>query len=139
MILSAIVSPKLLLVLSLIALVISIVAIVDVVRRPNWVWQASRQNKTLWLVLNIVGLLVCGLIIGLIYLLVNALGLSNLVFLIVTGVLNWALLYGFIQLVSRATTATTRRAQAPAIRAQRLAALAPRLPERSGVTIPGHT
>ncbi|MBA2284106.1 MAG: hypothetical protein H0W02_01340, partial [Ktedonobacteraceae bacterium] len=58
------------------------------------------------------------------------------VFLIVTGVINWALLYGFVQLVSRATTATTRRAQAPAIRAQRLAALAPRLPERSGATTP---
>ncbi len=76
------------------------------------------------------------LLTGMIYLLVNSLGLSNLVFLIVTGVLNWALLYGFVQLVSRATTATTRRAQAPAIRAQRLAALAPRLPERSGATIP---
>jgi len=54
---------------------------------------------------------------GLIYLVASGLGLSNLAFLIVTGGINWFLLIGFIVLVSRATVATTRRAQAPAIRA----------------------
>jgi NADH-quinone oxidoreductase subunit H len=58
------------------------------------------------------------LLTGLIYLGVSGLGLSNLVFLIVTGGINWILLIGFIRLVSRATLATTRRAQAPAIRAR---------------------
>ena len=69
---------------------------------------------------------------ALIFLVVNGLGFSNLVFLIVTGVINWGLLYGFIRVVGRATVATTRRAQAPAIRAQRRATAA-QLPERAGV------
>jgi NADH-quinone oxidoreductase subunit H len=55
---------------------------------------------------------------GLIYLLVSGLGWSNLVFLIVTGAINWALLFGFIRFVRRATVASTRRAQAPALYAQ---------------------
>jgi NADH-quinone oxidoreductase subunit H len=54
---------------------------------------------------------------GLIYLLVSNLGLSNLVFLIVTAVINWVLLFGFIRLVSRATVVSMRHAQAPALRA----------------------
>lgn len=54
---------------------------------------------------------------GLIYLLVSNLGMSNLVFLIVTGVINWVLLFGFIRLVSRATVVSTRHAQVPALRA----------------------
>ncbi len=69
---------------------------------------------------------------ALVFLVLNGLGLSNVVFLIVLGVLNWMLLVGFIRLVSRATVATTRRAQAPAIRAQRRAAAA-QIPERTGV------
>jgi len=65
------------------------------------------------------------LLTGLLYLAVSGLGLSNLAFLIVTGAINWLLLIGFIRLVGRATVATTRRAQAPAIRARaRQAALA---------------
>jgi len=65
------------------------------------------------------------LLTGLLYLAVSGLGLSNLVFLIVTGAINCILLIGFIYLVGRATVATTRRAQAPAIRARaRQAALA---------------
>jgi NADH-quinone oxidoreductase subunit H len=67
------------------------------------------------------------------FLILNALGLSNVIFLIVLGVLNWILLVGFIQLVSRATVATTRRAQAPAIRAQRRAAAAAQIAERTVV------
>jgi len=73
------------------------------------------------------------LLTGLIYLVVNGLGLSNLVFLIVLGVFNWAMLFGFFWVVGRATVATTRRAQAPAIRAQRRAIAAGQLPERAGV------
>ncbi len=73
------------------------------------------------------------LLTGLIYLVVNALGFSNLVFLIVIGVTSWILLFVFIWVVSRATVATTRKAQAPAIRAQRRTTAA-QLPERAGVT-----
>jgi len=54
-----------------------------------------------------------------VYLLINSFGLSNLIFLIVIGVINWMLLYGFIQFVSRATSVTTHRTQASAIRARR--------------------
>jgi NADH-quinone oxidoreductase subunit H len=54
---------------------------------------------------------------GLIYLVVSNLGLSNVVFLIVTAVINLMLLFGFIRLVSRAIVVSTRHAQAPALRA----------------------
>src|SRR6266699_1700231 len=70
---------------------------------------------------------------GLIYLIVSALGFSNLAFLIVIGVTSWILLFVFIWVVSRATVATTRKAQAPAIRAQHRTTAA-QLPERAGVT-----
>ncbi len=75
------------------------------------------------------------LLTALVYLILNSLGLSNLVFMIVLGVLNWLMLLGFIQVISRATVATTRRAQAPAIRARRRAPVPPeaQLPERAGV------
>ncbi len=70
------------------------------------------------------------LLTGLIYLLVIGSGLSSLVFLIVTGVINWVLLFGFIWLVRRATVASTRRAQAPALRARaRVQAPLVQLPE----------
>lgn len=71
------------------------------------------------------------LITALVYLILSSFGLSNPVFLIILGVLNWLMLAGFIWLVARATVATTRRAQAPAIRARRRAA-AEQLPERAG-------
>ncbi len=54
---------------------------------------------------------------GLLSIVSSNLGLSNLVFLIVTGVINWVLLFGFIRLVRRATVVSTRHAQAPAFRA----------------------
>jgi NADH-quinone oxidoreductase subunit H len=72
------------------------------------------------------------LLTALIYLILNSFGLSNLFFLIVLGVVNFILLGGFILIISRATVATTRHAQAPAILAQRRAAAA-QLPERAGV------
>src|SRR3989454_7219397 len=52
------------------------------------------------------------LITGLIYLLISSIGLgdfTNLVFLIVTASVNWAMLFVFIRVVERATVATTRR------------------------------
>ena len=73
------------------------------------------------------------LLTALIYLILSSLGLPNLVFLIVLGVVNFILLGGFITVISRATLATTRHAQAPAIRAQRRAAAAAQLPGRAGV------
>ncbi len=69
-----------------------------------------------------------------VYLILNALGVSNIIFLIVLGIINWLLLFGFVQVVRRATVATTRRAQTPAIRAQRLAGAATQLPERASVS-----
>jgi NADH-quinone oxidoreductase subunit H len=72
------------------------------------------------------------LITALIYLTLSNFGLSTLVFLIVLAVINFIMLGGFIWIITRATVATTRRAQAPAIRAQRRAAAA-QLPERAGV------
>jgi NADH-quinone oxidoreductase subunit H len=69
-----------------------------------------------WLILIPVTL--CNIVLtGLVYLVVSNLGLSNVVFLIVTAVINWVLLFGFIRLVSRATVVSTRHAQAPALRA----------------------
>lgn len=56
------------LVLGLIGPIISIWALVDAIGRPEWAWQASGQSKTLWVVLNVIGILLCGIVIGLIYL-----------------------------------------------------------------------
>jgi NADH-quinone oxidoreductase subunit H len=92
------------------------------------------------------------LVTGLLYLLVSGLGLPTWVFLVLTASINWAAFFGFIWLVSRVTASTTRRAQAPAIRAQRRATAAPglqlrdgiparvgELPERAGVTGAGES
>jgi NADH-quinone oxidoreductase subunit H len=72
------------------------------------------------------------LLTALLYLILSSVGLPTLGFLIVLGVVNFLLLGGFIWLISRATVATTRRAQAPAIRAQRRVAESAQLPERAG-------
>ncbi len=71
MVLSEIFSPEILIVVVLFATgpVLAIISIIDVARRPDWAWQASGQSKTLWLVLEIVGIFFCGLVISLIYLL----------------------------------------------------------------------
>jgi NADH-quinone oxidoreductase subunit H len=71
-------------------------------------------------------------ITGGLYLGLSAAGINNTIFLIVLGVVNWILLFIFIRVVGRATVATTRRAQAPAIRAQQRAKAAAQLPERAG-------
>ena len=88
-----------------------------------------------WLILIPVTL-VNILLTGLIYLLVNGIGLgggyTDLVFLIVTACVNWAMFFAFIRIVQRATSATTRRASAPSIRARERAKVAAQLPERAG-------
>lgn len=57
-------------------------------------------------------------------------------FLAIVGVINWAALFAFVWLVGRVTKATTRRAQAPAIRAQlrsKRPGTTPALPLRDGI------
>jgi uncharacterized protein DUF2510 len=54
--------------LALIQVALPIWALIDVTSRPDWAWQASGQSKTTWIVLNVIGLLFCGVVIGLIYL-----------------------------------------------------------------------
>jgi len=75
------------------------------------------------------------LLTGIVYLILNALGLPNLVFLIVLGVINWILFFGFVQVVQRATANTTRHAQAPSIYARQRASTAPQLAERASVGV----
>jgi NADH-quinone oxidoreductase subunit H len=56
------------------------------------------------------------LLTGFLYLVLS--NVPTWVYLVVLGVINWAALYGFVWLVSRVTVSSTKRAQAPAIRAQ---------------------
>jgi len=70
-----------------------------------------------WLILMPVTLLNI-LVTGLIFFLTAGIGLPTWVFLVVLAAVNWAGVFGFIWLVTRVTTSSTRRAQAPAIRAQ---------------------
>lgn len=55
----------------LLAVAFPIIGLVDAARRPAHAWTASGQNQTLWIALNAVGIVVCGIgaIIGLVYLL----------------------------------------------------------------------
>ena len=93
--------------------------------------RADQLMQFAWLVLIPVTL--CNIILtALLYLLINSFGLSNLVFLIVIGVMNWILLYGFIRWVSRATNMTTLREQAPAIHARRRVRPLPEIAEHIG-------
>jgi NADH-quinone oxidoreductase subunit H len=93
--------------------------------------RADQLMQFTWLILIPVTL-VNIVITALIFLVLNSLGLSNLFFLIVLGVVNFIMLGGFIWIITRATVATTRHAQAPAILAQRRSEVA-QLPERAGV------
>ena len=82
---------------------------------------------------------------GFIWLVTAGVGLPTWLFLVILGIVNWAALFGFIWLVGRVTTSSTRKAQAPAIRAQLHAqsasalklrdavpAVVPQLPQRVG-------
>jgi NADH-quinone oxidoreductase subunit H len=97
--------------------------------------RADQLMQYAWLILMPVTL---GNIIvtGAVYLIMSSLGAPAWLFLIVLGVINWAAFFGFIWLISRVTVSSTRRAQAPAIRAQRRATSMPgaaALPLRDGI------
>src|SRR5690348_12477196 len=79
--------------------------------------RADQLMQFTWLILIPVAL---GNIVvtALFFLILNSFGLSNLIFLIVVAIVSFILLGGFILIIRRATVATTRRAQAPAILAQ---------------------
>src|SRR6266567_177198 len=95
--------------------------------------RADQLMQYAWLIL-IPTTLINILITGLIYLVMASFGSPNWLFLIVLGAVNWLMILAFIRVVRRATAATTRRAQAPAIRARRRAdAVAGQLPERTSV------
>src|SRR5579885_3375446 len=73
---------------------------------------------------------------GAIFLVTDALHLAPWIYLIILGVLNWIGLFAFFWVVGRATVASTRRAQAPAIRAQLRSTsvpASPALPLRDGI------
>jgi NADH-quinone oxidoreductase subunit H len=90
--------------------------------------RADQLMQFAWLILIPITL-VNILLTGAIYLVINAIGLPNWVFLLVTAIINWVALFGFIQLVSNVTRSSTRRAQAPSIRAQqRTSAIRPTIP-----------
>lgn len=58
------------LVIDLIALIFGIFTIVDMARRPTWQWRQAGSNKTVWLVLEIIFLLVfsfVSIVIGIVY------------------------------------------------------------------------
>jgi NADH-quinone oxidoreductase subunit H len=96
--------------------------------------RADQLMQFAWLILIPITLFNI-LLTGLIYLIVSSLALgnlTNLVFLVVVGIANWVMFFAFIWIVRRATSATTRRALAPAIRAQRRATPATQIPERAG-------
>jgi hypothetical protein len=54
--------------LGLVSLALSVWALVDAVVRPSWAFQSAGRSKTLWVVLEIVGLFFCGPVLALIYL-----------------------------------------------------------------------
>jgi hypothetical protein len=58
-------APELLIILLMvigpIALVLTIVVVIDASGRPDAAWQATGQSRTMWIVLPIVLLLACGI------------------------------------------------------------------------------
>ena len=73
------------------------------------------------------------LVTALIFFVTDSLHLPTWIFLVVLAAVNWAAVFVFIQIVTRATVSSTRRAQAPAIRAQRRATTTPALQLRDGI------
>src|SRR5438270_4135343 len=95
--------------------------------------RSDQLMRFAWLILipvTLVNILLTG---GLYLIIEQGLGLPTWVFLVITAAVNWIGLFAFIWIVSRATVATTRRAQAPAIRAQRRASAGSGLQLRDGV------
>jgi hypothetical protein len=56
-------------VLGVVPLALNIWAIIDAAGRPDWAWERSGQNKTLWIVLIAIGLVFCalGLVMSIVY------------------------------------------------------------------------
>ncbi|GAC1566480.1 MAG: NADH-quinone oxidoreductase subunit NuoH [Ktedonobacteraceae bacterium] len=100
--------------------------------------RADQLMQFAWLILIPVTLFNI-IVTALIYLVMNSLGSPNWLFQIVLGIVNFAMLFGFIYIVGRATVATTRRALAPSIRARRRAGAAGQLPERASASVAGTT
>jgi hypothetical protein len=51
-------------------LVVGIVSAVDAANQPDWAWEQAGENKTMWIVVPLVGLVACGvvgLIAGIVY------------------------------------------------------------------------
>ncbi len=76
------------------------------------------------------------LLTGIVYLVLS--GLPPLVFLIIIAIINWILLFGFVRLVSRITSTSTRRAQSPASYAQLLRTKKAEQQERMGLPARAH-
>lgn len=49
----------------LVVLVLVAWALIDALTKPAWAWEAANQNRTLWIVVLVLGL-ICGGLIGLI-------------------------------------------------------------------------
>ncbi len=90
--------------------------------------RADQLMQFAWLILIPVTLTNV-LVTGLFYFVITGLNLPTWVFLTVIAAVNWVGLFAFFRLVTRVTTSTTRKAQAPGIRARlREQATAPALP-----------
>ena len=66
-------APELLILLLMFFPVFGVViwGIIDAASQPDWAWERAGQNKTLWIILQVVGLAVCGcvgLVAAIIYL-----------------------------------------------------------------------
>lgn len=62
---------EVLIILGLVVLpLLAVLALVDAAVHPNWAWEEASQNKTLWVVLLVVGLFLSlvGTVLALIYL-----------------------------------------------------------------------
>lgn len=67
---STIIGPGVFILLGLAFLVVPIWTIIDAAGRPAWAFERAGTNKTLWIVLPIVGVILCGLlglVAGIIY------------------------------------------------------------------------
>jgi NADH-quinone oxidoreductase subunit H len=72
--------------------------------------RADQLMQFAWLILIPMTLLNI-ILLGGVYLIINSFGGSVLLFLVVIGVINWAMLFGFITMITRLTSANTKRAR----------------------------
>ena len=98
--------------------------------------RADQLMQFAWLILIPTTLLNI-LITGGLYLVVSSFGAggtNTLIFLVILGAINWVMTFVFIRIVGRATVATTRRAQAPSVRARQRASAAAQLARESSAS-----